>query len=115
VSPRLSEFRGLWGRWPWSGRGGQGADAGEDFVDQVVSGRRAEDERAGVVDHPGGDADQSVPQGGDHGLAAVDAVPEQSPAESGGGGELVQPTGDAGREQRPHIQAVLTCGYPEGR
>ena len=33
----------------------------------------------------------------------------------GGCGELVQPAGDADREQRSHIHAVLTCGYPEGR
>jgi len=57
-----------------------------------------------------------VPQAGDHGFAAAEAVPEQSAAESWMGGELVQPAGDAGREQRaPTSTAVLTCGYPEGR
>ena len=33
-----------------------------------------------MADQSGGDADQPVPQGGDHGLAVADAVPEQRPS-----------------------------------
>ena len=74
---------------PGSGRHGQGADAREDFVEQRVTGRQAQGERAGVADQPSRDADQPVPQGGDHGLAVADPVPEQRPVGCGGGGELV--------------------------
>ena len=60
-----------------------------------------------MTDQPGGDADQPVPQGGDHGLAVADTVPEQAAVGGGGGGELVQPAGEAGGEQRaPHPRPV---------
>jgi len=79
----------LGGLWPWSGGGGQGADAGEDLVEQVVFGWQAQDERAGVADKSGWDTDQPVSQGGDHGVAAADAMPGQLTAGPGGRGELV--------------------------
>ena len=47
---------------------------------------------------PGGNADQPVPQGRDHGLAVPDAVPDQAAVGGGGGGELVQPAGEADAE-----------------
>src|SRR5512133_788419 len=90
----------------WSGRRGQGADAGEDLVEQVVSRWEAQGELAAVTDQPGRYPDQSVSQGGDHGLAAADTVAEQ-PGARAGRSELVQPAGDAGREQRtPHPGGV---------
>ena len=83
----------------WSGLCGQRADAGENFVEQLVARWQAQDERTGVVDQPGRDADQPVPQGGDHGLALAHAVPGQGAAGCGGSGELVQPACPAGGEQ----------------
>jgi hypothetical protein len=68
-------------------------------------------ERAGVADQPGRYPEQPVPQGGDHALAAADAVAEQ-PGARVGRGELVQPAGDAGREQRtphPHCEAATVA------
>src|SRR6188472_1858022 len=85
---------GLGAGTAWSGRCGQGADAGEDLSKQLVARWQAQDASAGVVDQPGGDADQSVPQGGDHGLAIADAVSGQGAVGCGGGGELVQPAGE---------------------
>ena len=70
----------------WSGRRGQGADAGEDLVEQLVSGWWAQGERAGVTDQPGRYPDQPVPQGGDHGLAVADTVPDQAAVRAGAGG-----------------------------
>ena len=67
----------LGGLWPWSGGCGQGADAGEDLLEQVVFGCQVQDERAGVADKSGWDADQPVSQGGDHGVAAADAMAGQ--------------------------------------
>ena len=49
----------------------QGADAGQDLVEQLVSRWWAQGERAGVTDQPRRYADQPVSQGGDHGLTAV--------------------------------------------
>src|SRR5690242_5035442 len=37
VAPRVAGLRWCRGRWAGSGRRGQGADAGEDLVEQVVS------------------------------------------------------------------------------
>ena len=65
ASPRVAWFRVRSGPgWAWSGRCGECADAGEDFVEQLVAGWQAQGERAGVVDQPGRDADQPVPQAG---------------------------------------------------
>src|SRR6478736_9127388 len=101
VSPRVAWFRmGFGAESAWSGRRGQGTDAGKDLGEQPVPGWRAQGERAGVTDQSGGDTDQPVPQGGDHGLAIADAVPEQPAVGCGGAGELMQPAGEAGGEQR---------------
>src|SRR6187549_648578 len=100
----------------WSGRCGQGADAGQDLVEQVMAGWEAQGERAAVTDQPGRYPDQPVPQGGDHGLAAADAMAEQQGARAGRG-ELVQPAGDACREQcSPHpcgVDLRIPGGYLE--
>ena len=74
---------------------------------QVVVGWQAQGERAGVADQPGRDADEPVSQGGDHRLAVTDAVPDQAAVRAGAGGELVQPAGESGGEQRaPHPRPV---------
>lgn len=73
----------------WSGCCRQGAQSGEDLGEQVVVRWQAQGERFGVVDQAGGDADQAVPQGGDHGLALADAPAQQRALGGGGGGELV--------------------------
>ena len=76
--------------------------AGEDFSEQdVVAWRWSQDELSGVVDHAGGDADESVPQGRDHGPPAAFAVAGQRPVWSLGGGELVEPAGHGRGQQRP--------------
>src|SRR3954463_2975313 len=87
----------------WSGQVGQGAEAGEDLGEQICAGWEAQGEAAGVADQAGGDGDQPPPQGGDHGLATADTVPDQPPVwllVIGGGGEVVQPSGEGGGEQR---------------
>jgi hypothetical protein len=84
----------------WSGRSAQGADAGEDFVEQFIARWQAQDERPSVADQTARDAEQPVPQGGDHGLTVADAVPGQGAVGRGGGGELVQPAGQGDTEQR---------------
>src|SRR6185312_1749439 len=79
-----------------------------------------QDELPGVVDEPAGDAQQAVPQGGDHGFAVADTQPGQRFGGAGvaggvgvfgvavlgggaGGDELVEPAGDAGgNECAPH-------------
>ena len=43
-------------------------------------------------------------------MAVADAVTEQLPVGSGGGGELVNPAGDADREQRTPIHAGVDLG-----
>src|SRR3954454_11430271 len=76
----------------WSGQVGQGAEAGEDLGEQVLARWEAQGETAGVAKQAGGDGDQPPLQGGDHGLAATDAVPDQPPVwllVIGGGGEVV--------------------------
>ena len=65
--------------------------------------------RLRVADQPAGDGDQPPAQGGDHGLAAADAVTGQDGRAPGGGGELVQPRGDAGRQQRPPHPGGINC------
>jgi len=90
----------------WSGRVREGAETGEDLGEQVVAGWEAQGEAAGVTDQAGGDGDQPSSQGGDHGLAAADTVPEQ-PSVAAGGGEVVPPPAAGGGEQRtPHPGAV---------
>ncbi len=96
--------------WVWSGRGGQCPQPGEDFGEQAVAGREPQDQAASVADDPAGDADQPVAAGGDHGFAAAHAVTSEDGFADGGGGELVQPGGHAGGEQRaPH-----PCGVDRG-
>src|SRR5919107_2787818 len=77
------------GCWAWLGRCGEGAEAGEDLGEQVIAGWQPQGEPAGVADQAGGDGDQPSAQGGDHGLSAADAVPDQPPV-AGAGGEVVQ-------------------------
>jgi hypothetical protein len=59
----------------WSGRLRWRSEPGEDHGEYLVAGWQAQDELTGVMDQPGGDAEQSVPQGGDHGFAVADASP----------------------------------------
>lgn len=49
----------------------------------------AQGQLTGVAGEAGGEADQSVPEGGDHGFAAADAVSGEVAVFSGSGGELV--------------------------
>jgi hypothetical protein len=100
-----------WGQagW-WSGHGGECSESGEDLGEQAVRGREPDDELAGVADEPAWDTDQPVPQRGDHGFAVADTVPGKRAVWSDGGGELVQPGGHGGGEQRTHIHAVLISG-----
>ena len=110
------------------GSGGQRAEAGEDLGEQMVPVRQAQHERAGVVYEASGDADHPVLQGFDHRFAACDAQPDQRGRSLGrglvglgggvlaggvgvqiaaGGGELMQPSGEAGGDQRaPHPGGV---------
>jgi hypothetical protein len=103
----------------WSGHCGEGAQAGEDLGEQAVAGREPQDERPGVAYQPCGDGDETAAEGGDHGFAAAGAVPFQDLLAAGGGGELVQPGGYAGGEQRaPHpggISSVVFAGHQSGR
>jgi hypothetical protein len=65
---------------------------------------------------PNGDADQSVSQGGNHRLVAVaDTVPEQRAVGGAAGGELVQPAGQAGSEQRSPHPLPVTLEIPRGQ
>src|SRR6266540_3680572 len=89
------------------GRGGQGADAGEDLGQERVAGGWSQGESSAVPNQAGGDADQSPAQGGDHGLAVADAVSGQGVVGQDGAGELVEPAGEGGGQQRtPHPGAV---------
>src|SRR3954447_17524996 len=109
----------------WSGRVRQGAEAGEDLREQVVAGWEAQGAAAGVADQAGGDGKQSPPQGGDHGLAAADTVPDQPPVQLpgrltiwlllAGGGEVVQPAGEGGGEQRGPHPGPVHCMVPGGQ
>lgn len=82
-----------------SGQVWQSAEAGEDLGEQVIAGWQPKCESAGVADQAGGDGEQS-PQGGDHGLAATDTVPDQLSVVVGGG-EVVQPVGARKRRTLP--------------
>ena len=90
--------RGLASRWP--GCRGEGPEAGEDLGEQAVAGREVQGQPAGVADQPAGDADRHPAQGGDHGFVAADTVTGQDGLAAGSGGELVQPRGHVGGEQR---------------
>src|SRR5579875_3420955 len=75
----------------------------EDLGEQIVAWREPEGELAAVADEAGGDGDEPPAQGGDHGLAAADAMTGQDVLASGQRGELVQPGGDVRGEQgAPH-------------
>lgn len=75
---------------------------------------QAQDERSGVADQAGGDADEAVSQGSDHGLPS--RTPQQPWAvEVGYGGDLCNQSAMLVAINVPHIQAVLTWGYPDGR
>ena len=65
-----------------------------------------------MADQPARDGDQP-PQGGDMALPPRTPCPSTSPRQ-GRGGELVQPGGHGGGEQRPCIHAVLTWGIQTG-
>jgi hypothetical protein len=84
----------------WSGCRGECPEPGEDLTEQAVAGRQPQGELPGVADEPAGDADQPPAQGGDHGFAAAGPVTGQDGLAAGSGGELVQPSGYAGGEQR---------------
>jgi hypothetical protein len=68
-----------------------------------------------VVDDAAGDADQSVPQGGDHGFAVADSEPEQWGRSVlsigvGDGGEVVEPAGEAGAINAPPHPGPVDVG-----
>src|SRR5712692_3803203 len=87
--------------------GWQGADGGEDGGQQDGAGGQAHDQLPAVADQPGGGEDERPPQGGDHRLAAAGAVSFQQLAAADQPGELVQPGGDGGGDQRrPHPRGV---------
>jgi hypothetical protein len=72
VSPRVCAFRCCSGPGSaWSGHAWEGAEPGQDLGEQVLAGRQAQGEAAGVVDQAARDGDQPLSQGGDHGLAAA--------------------------------------------
>src|SRR5947209_13217147 len=71
-------------------------------------------ECAGVADEATGHADQPVSQGGDHGLAVADAVSGQPAVGAGGGGEVVQPAGDADCEQSAPEPCLVDLGISRG-
>jgi hypothetical protein len=73
----------------WSGRCRKGGDTGQDLGEQGLAWWQAQDQRSSLVNEAGGDADQAVPQGGDHGLAVADIVPEQATVGCRDCGELV--------------------------
>lgn len=56
-----------------------------------------------------------MPQGGDHGVAVADAVPEQAAVGGGVGGELMQPAGEAAAWQRDPHPALVDLGIPGGQ
>src|ERR1019366_7513290 len=64
------------------------------------------DQLAAVAHQAGGGEDQRPPQGGDHGLAASGPVPFQELVAGDQPGQLVQPGGDRGGDQR--------CPHPRG-
>lgn len=68
-----------------------------------MAGRGSQGQAAGVADQSGRNGDDAPPQGGDHGLAAVDAVAGRDAGAIVGedAGELVQPGGDVGRGLAP--------------
>jgi hypothetical protein len=72
---------GVFGAASGPGWGGQhphgGQHAGEQFV---PAGSGAQDELPGVADQRGGDGDEPVAQGGDHGLTVAGAVPGKQAA-----------------------------------
>src|SRR4249919_538537 len=68
-----------------SGWVGEGAETSEDLGEQVLAGWQAQGVAARVADQAGGDGEQPPPQGGDHGLAAADAVSDQLSVVVGGG------------------------------
>ena len=90
--------RGLAGRGSWPGRLAAGLRrAAAGWHQQLPA----------VADQPGGDGDQDPAQGGDHGLAAADPVAFYQLAAGYQAGELVQPGGDRGGDQRrPHPAGV---------
>src|SRR6266511_3120452 len=91
----------------WSGGGGKSPYAGEDLGEEQVAGWWSQGEGVGVADQAGRDTDQSPAQGGDHGLAVADAVPGQGVIGQDGAGELVEPAGHGGGQQRaPHPGGV---------
>jgi hypothetical protein len=98
----------------WSGRVREGAEASEDLGEQAVAGWQAQSQAAGVTDQAGGDRDQPPPQGGDHGLAAADTVPDQ-PSVVAGSGEVVQPPAAGGGEQRTPHPGPVHCVVPGGQ
>jgi hypothetical protein len=68
-----------------------------------------------VADQPAGDADDPAPQGGDHGFASADAVARQDDLAAGDGGELVQPGGHAGGQQRAPHPSGIDLGISAGK
>ena len=80
VAPRVNGFQRRSGPGvAWSGRVWEGAETGEDLGEQVVTGWQAQGKAASVADQASGDGQQPPPQGGDHGLAATDAMTRCEP------------------------------------
>src|SRR5256885_1039340 len=95
--------------WPgWLGQCGEFPEAGEDFGEQVVAGRWSQDWLPCLENEAGGDADQPVPQSGDHGFAVAGAPPgELAGGGIFGGGELMEPGGHGcGQQGTPHPGGV---------
>jgi hypothetical protein len=72
-------------------------------------------EGVGVADQAGGNGDQSPAQGGDHGLTVPDAVPGQGVVGQHGAGELMEPAGEGGGQQRAPHPGVVDLGVTGGQ
>jgi hypothetical protein len=102
---------------PWlrvrrSGECGQVLQPGQDLGKQAVAGRQPQGQVAGVADQPAGDRDQR------HRKVAIMALPPRTPCPARMSVRAVSWCSQAAivaASSSPHIQAVLTWGYPEGR
>ncbi len=82
-------------------------EPGEDLGELAAAGREPQDQLPGVAGQPARDGDEAAAEGGDHGLAAADAMTGHDRLAGGRGDELVQPAGHAGREQRSSPYPIL--------
>ena len=118
VSRRVRVFR-VSGSGPCgpdgSGQCGEGPEPGENLGEQVAAGREPQGPLPGVADQPAGDGDEPPPQGFDHGFAAADPVTGQDGLPEVAAVSWCSHAAMFEASSAPHIQAVLTWMYPDGR